>query len=277
MTQYPEGKRAFSPRLNAPKLPIINVVTTPTSAMNRAGTGLKNDALDHRMEYFDPKTRPVSIFWDFGALLTAPAELLRSTGTTTFIGALRGVCEPAYSPLVEGDRRQAFRLARDALPAALSRPEDPLPRIDLCAAAFLANRAADDDTVRRTARDPLSAGSYALATAIHLRYHHVGQGEATAALLPAVVKGLDSGDESTLVRLARALDLPAGAAAVDCAEALARFFDSIAMPFRLSQLEIPEDDLPRLAKDAMKNFNANPDERHGAQENESLALLRAAW
>lgn len=29
MTQYPEGQPAFSPKLNAPKLPIINLVTTP--------------------------------------------------------------------------------------------------------------------------------------------------------------------------------------------------------------------------------------------------------
>jgi alcohol dehydrogenase class IV len=48
MTQYPEGKPAFSPRLMAPKPPIINIPTTPTSAMNRAGTGLKNPDLDHR-------------------------------------------------------------------------------------------------------------------------------------------------------------------------------------------------------------------------------------
>src|SRR5438093_5067183 len=36
MTQYPDGKPAYSPRLMAPKLPIVNVVTTPTTAMNRA-------------------------------------------------------------------------------------------------------------------------------------------------------------------------------------------------------------------------------------------------
>ena len=50
MTQYPAGKPAYSPRLLAPKPPIINIPTTPTSAMNRAGTGLKNPDLDHRME-----------------------------------------------------------------------------------------------------------------------------------------------------------------------------------------------------------------------------------
>lgn len=51
MTQYPEGQPAYSPRLMAPKPPIINIVTTPTTAMNRAGSGLKNDTLDHRMEF----------------------------------------------------------------------------------------------------------------------------------------------------------------------------------------------------------------------------------
>ena len=78
MTQYPEGGRAFSPRLNAPKLPVINIVTTPTSAMNRAGTGLKNPDLAHRMEYFDPKTRPASIIWDWAALAATPVVLLRT-------------------------------------------------------------------------------------------------------------------------------------------------------------------------------------------------------
>ena len=61
MTQYPEGEPAYSPRLMEPKLSIINIPTTPTSAMNRAGTGLKNPALDQRMEYFDPKFSPSQI------------------------------------------------------------------------------------------------------------------------------------------------------------------------------------------------------------------------
>ncbi len=55
MTQYPDGKPAYSPRLLATKPPIVNIPTTPNSAVNRAGTGLKNPDLDHRMEYFDPE------------------------------------------------------------------------------------------------------------------------------------------------------------------------------------------------------------------------------
>lgn len=65
MTQYPEdGRAAISPRLMAPKLPIINVVTASTGAANRAGSPAKAEGLDYRMEFFDPKTRPVAVmFW----------------------------------------------------------------------------------------------------------------------------------------------------------------------------------------------------------------------
>ena len=37
ITQYPESGPAISPKLMAPKLPIINVLTAATSAQNRAG------------------------------------------------------------------------------------------------------------------------------------------------------------------------------------------------------------------------------------------------
>src|SRR5262249_53031742 len=98
MTQYPESQAPVSPRLMAPKLPIVNVPTTPTTAMNRAGSGLRNDQLDHRMEFFDPKTRPVALFWDAEALLTAPLSLARSAGTTTFTACIHAVSAGSANP-----------------------------------------------------------------------------------------------------------------------------------------------------------------------------------
>src|SRR3712207_8444921 len=53
--------------------------------------------------------RSVALFWDADALLTAPVDLVRSTGTTTFTGALRSLAERSINPLVEGDRLQADR------------------------------------------------------------------------------------------------------------------------------------------------------------------------
>jgi alcohol dehydrogenase class IV len=282
MTQYPAGQPAVSPRLLAPKPPIINIVTTPTTAMNRAGTGLKNDQLDHRMEFYDPKTRPAAIFWDAEALLTAPPDLIRSTATTTFASALRHLGIPAMNPLVEGDRLQAFRLLHRALPRIMSEPENVNLRIDLCAAALLENRAADDGADRRRERDQTSSRAYALATALHVRYDHVRQGEATSAVMPTVTRLTPPRDSSAARRIAEAMGVwtegmgPAAAAAAT-AGALESLYRSIGMPTRVRELSIPEDELALLARDTLKNFNANPGARSESYLDEMLRLLQAAW
>src|SRR5487761_1914911 len=125
MTQYPEGKPAYSPRLLAPKPPIINIPTTPTSAMHRSGAGLKSPGLDHRMEYFDPKTRPLAIFLDEAALLSAPPELIRSTATTVFASAVTAMSQTGVNPLAEASRNHAFRLAYRAYPRLADELDNP--------------------------------------------------------------------------------------------------------------------------------------------------------
>jgi alcohol dehydrogenase class IV len=186
MTQYRAGEKPYSPRLKAPKPPIINIPTTPTSAMNRAGTGLKNSDLDHRMEYFDPKTRPVSIFLDDGALMSAPRSVLRSTATTLFAGLFATLGEKADNPLVRGDLDQAFNLVSQAYRRLNSDSENPILRSELALGAFLQNRAEDDGRPMR-ARGPF-ASDYAVATALHLQFPAIGQGEATCVLHASTIR-----------------------------------------------------------------------------------------
>jgi alcohol dehydrogenase class IV len=282
MTQYAEGKPAVSPRLLAPKLPIINIATTPTTAMNRGGSALKNDTLDHRMEFYDPKTRPTAIFWDAEALLTAPPDLVRSTATTTFSGCLRSLGALTANPLVSGDQQQAFRLAYHALPRLMHEPENAALRIDLCAAAFLTNRAADDGVGRRTERDQTSSSAYALATALHIRYHHVRQGEATSAVMPEVTRLTPPKHVDSAARIAEALGvwragMTSADAAAATADALHGFYRALGMPTRVCELRIPEADLGLVARDTLKNFNANPGERSESYVDHMDRLLRAAW
>lgn len=282
MTQYPEGKPAYSPRLMAPKPPIVNVPTTPTTAMNRAGTGLKNDDLDHRMEFFDPKTRPCAIFWDAAALLTAPAPLIRSTATTGHSSALRALGSATMNPLVEADRRHAFRLLHAALPRVMEEPDNAALRIDLCAAAFLQNRADDDDQGRRRARDRTGSAAYALATALHIRYDHVWQGESTSSVIPTVTRLTPPEDAAVAARIADAIGvwkegMSSEQAADATASGLEALYRRIGMPAKLRDLDIPRADLPLLAQDTLKNFNANPGDRPGDYTDRMLRLLEAAW
>ena len=90
---------AVSPRLMAPKLPIINVLTAATSAQNRAGSPMKAEGADHRIEFFDPKTRPVALFWDADALLTAPQSMMRASAAAIF---WRAVMNMGYARATQG-------------------------------------------------------------------------------------------------------------------------------------------------------------------------------
>ena len=46
---------------------------------------------------------------------------------------------------------------------------------------------------------------------------------------------------------------------------------------RVRDLEIPEDELPLLARDTLKNFNANRGERPPNYVDQMLDLLRDCW
>ena len=259
MTQYPDGKPAYSPRLMAPKPPIINIPTTPTSAMNRAGTGLKNPDLDHRMEYFDPKTRPQAIFLDDEALLTAPPELIRSTATTVFASLVGGMAQLDSNPLALGDRNHAFQLAFHAYPRLVDELDNPSLRTDLCIAAFLQNRAEDDG--QRRFRGGVFSGNYAVSTALHVRYPHVGQGESTSVVHAPKIRLAETVEPRSARQVADAVGvwrdgMDGRQAALAVADMLEGLYTRIGVPTRLYQLQIPRDDLRNIANETIKNFNA---------------------
>jgi alcohol dehydrogenase class IV len=281
MTQYPEGKPAYSPRLNAPKPPIINIPTTPTSAMNRAGTGLKNPDLDHRMEFFDPKTRPQAIFLDEDALLTAPPDLIRSTATTVFATSVAAIAQTDMNPLAEGDRNHAFRLAFRAYPRLVDERDNPSLRTDLCIAAFLQNRAEDDGS--RRFRGGAFSGNYAVSTALHVRYPHVGQGESTSVVHAAKIRLTEAVDARSARQVAEALEvwrdgMDARQSALAVADTLDALYTRIGVPTQLRQLQIPRDDLRGIANETVKNFNANAGVRSREDQIEdAMRLLEAAY
>lgn len=278
MTQYPADKPAYSPRLAAPKLPIVNIPTTPTSAMNRAGTGLKNADLDHRMEFFDPKTRPQAILLDHEVLMTTPSSSHRSTATTVFAGLVGAIAAPESNPLVEGDRLQAFRLALRAYSGLAQDRDDAASRADLCVAAFLQNRA-EDDGARLTASSSFG-GDYAVSTALHVQFPHVGQGESISTIHATKIRLSQDDDGTAAQMVAEALGLKGGAKPIKLAIAdeLERLYRSVGMPIRLGELDIPRSAIPLIAGQTVKNFNANAGVRSdGERIAAAERLLEAAY
>jgi len=278
VTQYPDHGPAISPKLLAAKLPIVNVLTAPTTAQNRAGSRMKDDATAAGMEFFDPKTRPAAIFWDTEALLTAPLSLIRNGAGTIWCRAVMNLGGFSENPLVEGDRLQSYRLASGAL-ARIANAADPAPRFELCAATLLQNREADDGGTQ-FARHWAMRAAYAFSTAIISIFPHVGQGDAYAALTGTMLRRLGSRDPEAMARIADALgagDGPAAEHPERIARKMEEVFRSLRMPTRLSALSIESAKFPQVLEHSLKNFNADP-KREFVKERALLAeILEAAW
>ena len=278
VTQYPEHGPAVSPKLLEPKLPVINVLTAPTTAQNRAGSRMKDDATARGMEFFDPKTRPVAIFWDADALLTAPPQLIRTGAATIWCRAVMNLGAVDDNPLVEGDRLQSYRLASGAI-LRIADPADPAPRFDLCAAALLQNRESDDGG-EQFARHWAMRVAYAFSTSLISAFPQVGQGEGYSAVMGTTLRRLGSRDPGAMARIAAALGM-GGVAAADApsriADRMDAMFRSLGMPTRLSELGIARERLPQVLELSLANFNADP-KREFVREREMLAAtLEAAW
>jgi alcohol dehydrogenase class IV len=277
VTQYPEHGPAVSPKLMAPKLPIVNVLTAPTTAQNRAGSRMKDDATALGMEFFDPKTRPAAIFWDESALLTAPLSLIRTGAASVYWRAVMNLGGVAINPLVEGDRLQAYRLVSGALPR-LDHAADAGPRIELCAATLLQNREADDGG-RQFEGHWVTRVTYAFSTALISVFPQVGQGESYAALVGTVLERFGDRDPEAMMRIAAGLGLVATPAQAPArvAEKMAEVFRGLGLATRLSALGIDRARLPQVLEISLRNFNADP-KREFVRERDRLGeTLEAAW
>jgi len=230
------------------------------------------------MEFFDPKTRPVAVFWDADALLSAPPAC-DDEGVSVFWRAVMNLGTTHMTPLVEGDRLQAFRLARNALPRLVD-ATDPAPRIELCAAAYLQNR--DATMAGRWSRSIGSGASCmptpppcSICTAMSRRRGEHGLDPDGPAPLRQPGSGGDVRHRPCARRGQEGDDM--SAAPERAAAELERLFQDAGMPVRLSQLGIPRASLDVVLENSLKNFNADPKREFVHHRDALRAALDAAW
>jgi alcohol dehydrogenase class IV len=259
----------------APKIPNILVLTTPSTAMTRAGTAVMDTQTRHRLELFDPKTRPAAMIWDDEALLSAPADLYLSTAASALSGILTGAAAPRSNPVSHGDLLHALRLSLESLPLMRTDPNNTTARINLVAASFLSNRALDGMRGRAfgivsslghvidTLYENLSHGdSHSLTTGWGMRFNL----EQTTAGLARLAQGLGVGD-----------GLSEGEAAKRAPDFVDDFYRRLGLPVRLREANIPQQDIERIAHDAMGDFYLHQNARKVKEESELVELLRQMW
>ena len=120
-------------------------------------------------------------------------------------------------------------------------------------------------------------GDYAVSTALHVQFPHVGQGESISTIHATKIRLSQEDDAAAAQVVADALGLSRSNRPV-IADELERLYRSVGMPIRLSELNIPRSALPLIAGQTVKNFNANAGVRSDGERSAAAPqLLEAAY
>jgi alcohol dehydrogenase class IV len=268
-THRDDGGRLVSPRLLAPKLPIWLVPSTPTTALAKAGSAVRDPDTGHRLALFDPKTRAQGVFLDPGAALTAPESLACGSALNAFSMAVESIQGNVGDPLAEGLLTNALRGLADWLPRLQATPDDATTRLQLMVGALLAGQGSD-----------YAGGglAQALAHAAGPR-SDVPNGIVEATLLPHTISFNASAVPGQLRHVADVLGQapePDASADEQAVAQVQRLLTSLRVPARLRELGVRRGALSEIAEHAMDDWTLTRVPRTVKCE-DLIALLEAAW
>ncbi len=255
-----------SPRLQAVKLPIFVVPTTPSTAFVKAGTAVHADD-GQRLAMFDPRTRARGIFIHPRLVLTAPDALVVSATLNALSNAVEALESPACDPVSEAMLMQALRLIQQTV--ATGRPVlDLAARERLVMAAVLCGRGTEQGGTGLAS---------VLAHAIGQRAH-VANGRVGAIVLPHTMAYNAPATSPRSPAVLHALSAEAvklqGAAAIDAVRSLLAHLDA---PATLRQIGVVREDLWPIAQAAMSDWFVSRNARPVRDAESLLELLEAAW
>jgi alcohol dehydrogenase class IV len=254
-----------SPRLNAPKLPIFALPTTPSTAFAKAGTAV-HAADGERLAMFDPKTRARAIFIHPALVATAPAKLVFGAALNAMANAVEALEAPRCDPFSEALLMQALRLISRGLAADLA--ADAATRERLVAAAILCGRGTEQGGTGLAS---------VLAHAIGKRTH-VANGIVNAIVLPHTMRFNAPVTGARASALLDALGLSTMSAPGRLtSEHVQDLLRRVQAPSRLREIGVGQEDLAGIAAAAMSDWSIsrNPQPVEGVDT--LLDLLRQAW
>jgi alcohol dehydrogenase class IV len=267
-TQFPDGKRPVSPRLDKPKLPQFVVATTPTTAYAKAGSAVLDTARGQRLALFDPKTRAAALFIHPTLALTAPPALATSAAVNAFCIAVQGIESRSRDPLADALLIHALRLLASNLRRLAYEPDDAEVRGELMLGALLAGQGTDFAPTGLTS---------ALSHAIGARFH-LDNGITNAVLLPHAMRFNAPVTHERLALVADALGAHKPGSPVSVAvDAVEHLFAELALPRRLRETGVKEESLAVIVDDVSGDWFLHQNPRPVTGTAELLEVLRAAW
>ena len=250
-----------SPRLLAPKVPIIAVPTTPTTAVCKAGTAVTTPGQRGRLALFDPATRARSILLDPEHLASSPVDLVRNTALNAVVMAVEGLATGRSHVFSDALLVHAVRQFTALLPELAHDSATPERPIDAALAAILVGDGTD------------TTGGGLTAALSHTIGHHYDahNGAIDAILLPHVLDEIPP-ERSAQEKIAEGLGC--GPAQLDVR--LREVLNPSGRGGRLRDVGVQLGEIAGLAAEAAGDFAYRRAARR-LDETAVTDVLRAAW
>lgn len=227
---------------------IAPVVAVPTTAGTGSEVGraavITDEGSRVKKIIFHPRMMPRVAVLDPGLTVTLPRTLTAATGMDALAHVLEAYCAPGFHPLADGIALEGMRLVNEFLYRACLNGHDMEARAGMLAAAAMG----------ATAFQKGLGAVHALSHPIGALYH-IHHGLTNAILLPYVLAWNRPAVESRITRAARYMNLsdPTFDGFLDWVLELR---ERLAIPPKLSELGVDDDDVERLSEMAARDPSA---------------------
>ncbi|RZI87585.1 MAG: iron-containing alcohol dehydrogenase, partial [Microbacterium sp.] len=119
-----------SPRLSRPKLPMVVLPTTQTTAATKAGSAITHTEFSRRFTLFDPATRARCVIVDPILTAGAPEAVFRDAAVSALMMAIEGLTTKRRNLFADAALGYAARQLPGQTGAFADLPHDPNIRIE---------------------------------------------------------------------------------------------------------------------------------------------------
>jgi alcohol dehydrogenase class IV len=254
-----------------PRLPLLAIPTTAGTGSEVTPISIVTTGAHEKKGVVSPLLIPDIALLDPDLTVNLPPHVTAATGIDAMVHAIEAYTSVSANnnPVSKALAREALRLLGRNIERAVHHGADTEARAAMLLGSMLAGQA--------FANSPVAA-VHALAYPIGGHFG-VPHGLSNALVLPHVLRFNASACEETYAELAPYVfpDLEGGASAAAFAEAIAGLCGRVGLQPRLRDVGIPQDAVPMLAEDAMKQTRLLVNNPRPVALEDARAIYEAAW
>ena len=264
----------LSPNLEGKPLPLQVSIPTTLSAgeFNMGGGNVLDDQAGHKIRVRSPRLYADLIMLDAVMTEGTPDWLWLSTGVKALDHCIERLYTTGNQPAIDAPILAAAEMIFTHLPKSRESDNDPGARLQCLVAAWMSMMGAPN----------FATGlSHAIGHIIGVHYS-VGHGYTSCVTQPYVMefnRPVSAAKQALLAQSAGldTRDLSDEAAAEAAARAVDDFVLGLGMPHRLRELEIPEEDLPKIAELVLTDGGCRNNPVPITSSEQVIEVLRAAF